>query len=209
MKTPAQNVQYIMADEKFVWSSKQIQTSWILSCKPTETVCTSKMMKLIWICQNTKWFWQDEFIFWVTLTYSTSGALYWMRQLFIIKTNSVKIGCSLSNEHYRLYLGLKMSIEHNSVRRNFLLSASFCWDSRVSFLEMNQKFKIGRTKYFGDSYLEFSFCHFKVFKLHAKLNDAAVAMRSHSGRVPGYCYVYGREPNSCLLGYLTGILFCF
>ena len=32
-----------------------------------------------------------------TLTFSTSGALYWMKQLFIIKTNSVKNGCSLSN----------------------------------------------------------------------------------------------------------------
>ena len=27
----------------------------------------------------------------------TSGALYWMKQLFIIKTNSVKNGCSLSD----------------------------------------------------------------------------------------------------------------
>ena len=32
-----------------------------------------------------------------TSTFFTSGALYWMKQLFIIKTNSVMKGCSLSN----------------------------------------------------------------------------------------------------------------
>ena len=32
-----------------------------------------------------------------TLTFSLSVALYWMKQLFITKTNSVKNGCSFSN----------------------------------------------------------------------------------------------------------------
>ena len=31
-----------------------------------------------------------------TLTFSTSAALYWMKQLFITKTNPVKNGCSVS-----------------------------------------------------------------------------------------------------------------
>ena len=31
------------------------------------------------------------------IDFSTSGALYWIKQLFIIKRNSVKNGCSLSN----------------------------------------------------------------------------------------------------------------
>ena len=30
----------------------------------------------------------------------------------------------------------------------------------------------------------------------------------HSGKGPGYCYMIGRGPNSCLLGHVTGLLFC-
>ena len=58
---------------------------------------------------------------------------------------------------FRLYLGLKMSFEHNSVRKNLFLSACFCWDSRHSLREMDQKFKFGGTIGYGDSYLEFLF----------------------------------------------------
>ena len=39
----------------------------------------------------------SAFTSWATFTFSTSGALYWMKQLSIIKTNTVKNGCSLSN----------------------------------------------------------------------------------------------------------------
>ena len=52
------------------------------------------------------------------------------------------------------------------------------------------------------------FCQFRVFRLHAILNDAAGALRAHSGRGLGYCYMIGRGRNSCLLGHVTGLLFC-
>ena len=42
---------------------------------------------------------------------------------------------------FRLYPGLKMSIEHNSVRKSLFLSGCFCWDSSLSLREMDQKFK--------------------------------------------------------------------
>ena len=109
---------------------------------------------------------------------------------------------------FRLYSGLKMSFENNSVRKNLFLSACFCWDSRLSFSEMDQKIKFGGTIGYGDSYLEFLFRHFKVFRLHAVLHDAAGAVRVDSGKGPGYCYMIGRGPTSCLLGHVTGILFC-
>ena len=67
-----------------------------------------KIMKLIWNWQKTSIFLQNEYISWATLTYSTSGALYWMKQLFIIKTNSVKNGCSLFNEHFSIVPGIKI-----------------------------------------------------------------------------------------------------
>ena len=109
---------------------------------------------------------------------------------------------------FRLYPGFKMSFEHNSVRKNEFLSACFCWDSTLSLREMDQTFKFGGTNGYGDSHLEFRFRHFKVFRLHAILHDAAGAVRAHSGKGPGYCYMIGRGPNSCLLGHVTGLLFC-
>ena len=55
---------------------------------------------------------------------------------------------------FRLYPGLKMSFEHNSVRKYLFLSACFCWDSRLSLPEMDQKFTFGGTIDYGDSYLD-------------------------------------------------------
>ena len=109
---------------------------------------------------------------------------------------------------FRLYPGLKMSFEHNSVRKNLFLSACFCWDSRLSLREMDQNFKFGGTIGYGDSYLDSVFRYSKVFRLHAILHDAAGAVRVHSGKGPGYCYMIGRRPNSCLLGHVTGLLYC-
>ena len=73
---------------------------------------------------------------------------------------------------------------------------------------MDQKFKFGGTIGYGDSHLEFLLRHFKVFRLHAILHDAAGAVRSNSVEGRGYCYMIGRGPNSCLLGHVTGLLFC-
>ena len=87
---------------------------------------------------------------------------------------------------FQLYPAFKLSFEHNSVRKNLFPSACFRWDSRLSLREMDQKFKFGGTVGYGDSYLEL-FRQFKVFKLHALLHDAAVAVRAHSGKSPGYC----------------------
>ena len=109
---------------------------------------------------------------------------------------------------FRLYPGLKVSFEHNSVRKNFFLSACFCWASRLSLREMDQKYDFGGTIGYGNSYLELLFRHFKRFRLRAILYGAAGAVRAHSGKGPGYCYINGRGPSSCLLGHVTGLLFC-
>ena len=87
---------------------------------------------------------------------------------------------------FRLYLGLKMSFERNSVRKNLFLSACFCWDFRLSLREMDQKEKFGGTIGYGDSYLEFLFRHFRIFRLHAILDDAAGAVLAHNGKGPGF-----------------------
>ena len=108
---------------------------------------------------------------------------------------------------FRLYPGLKISLEHNSVCKNLFLSACCCWDSRLSLGEMNQKFKIGGLIGYRNSCLDSVFRYSKVSRLYAKLRDAAGAVRSQSGRGPGYCYLIGRGLNSCLLGHVTGLLF--
>ena len=109
---------------------------------------------------------------------------------------------------FRLYPGLKRTLEHNRVRKNLFLSAYFCWDSELSLRQMNKKFKFGGLIGYGSSYLDSVFCYSKVFRLNAILHDAAGAVRSHTGKGPGYRYMVGRGPNSCLLGHVTGLLFC-
>ena len=110
--------------------------------------------------------------------------------------------------NFRFYPGLNMSFEHNSVPKNVFLSACFCWDFRLSLRDMDHKFKYGGTIGYDDSYLEFLFRQFKVFRLHAILHDAARAVRAHSGKGSGYCYMIERGLFSCLLGHLTGLRFC-
>ena len=109
---------------------------------------------------------------------------------------------------FRLYPGFKMSFEHNTVRKNLFLCAYPCWVSGLSLREMNQKFKIGGLIGYGKSCWDSVFRYSKVFRLHAILHDAAGAVRSHSDKGPDYCYMIGRGPNSCLLGHVTGPLFC-
>ena len=109
---------------------------------------------------------------------------------------------------FRLYPGLKLSIEHNSVRKNLFLCPCFCWDSRLSLREMDQKIKFGGTIGYGESYLDSVFRYTRVFGLHAILHDAAGAVRLQTAEGPGYCYMIGRGPNCCLLGHVTGLLFC-
>ena len=73
---------------------------------------------------------------------------------------------------------------------------------------MDQKVKFGGTIGYGDSYLKFLFRRFKVFRLHAILHYAAATVRAKNGKGPGYCYMIGRGPNSCLLGHVTVLVFC-
>ena len=107
-----------------------------------------------------------------------------------------------------MYPGLKMSFEHNFVRKNLFVSARFCWDSSFFLCELDQKFPFGGLIGNGNSYLDSVFRYSKVLRLHAILHDAAGAVRLETDKGPGYCYMIGRRANSCLLGHVTGLLFC-
>ena len=84
----------------------------------------------------------------------------------------------------------------------------FLCNSRLSLRELDQNFKFGGLIGYGNSYLDSVFRYSKVFRLHAILHDTAGAVRAHSGKGPGYCYMIGRVPNSCLLGHVTVLLYC-
>ena len=73
---------------------------------------------------------------------------------------------------------------------------------------MDHKHKLGGTIGYIDSYSEFLFRHFKVFRLHAILHYATGAVRAHIDKSSVDCYMFGRGPNSCSLGHVTGLLFC-
>ena len=109
---------------------------------------------------------------------------------------------------FRYYLSLKISFRHNSAPKNLFLSACYIWNDKVSLGEMHQKFQFGGPIGYGYSLSDSILCYSKVFRLHAILYDAAGAVRSHTGKGLGYCYTIGQGPKSCLLGHVTGLLFC-
>ena len=102
-----------------------------------------------------------------------------------------------------------MSIQHNSACKNLFLGACCRWDGTLCLCEVDQKFIFGEVVGCDDAYLEFLVRHFKLFRLHAKLHDAAGAVHVGSGKRSGYCYMIGRVQKSSVLGQVTGLLFCF
>ena len=95
----------------------------------------------------------------------------------------------------------------NCTRKNLFLSACYYWYWTISLREVDQKFLHGGKIGNGDSYLNSVFPYSKVFRLHAILHDAAGAVRLQTRKGPGYCYMIGRDPNCCLFGHVTGLLF--
>ena len=71
---------------------------------------------------------------------------------------------------------------------------------------MNRTNEFGGIIGFGDSLLDFIFCHSKLNRQHEILNDAAPAVRLDTGRGPCYFYMIGRGPNGCLLGHVTATI---
>ena len=142
------------------------------------------------------------------MTYSLRGALYWMKQLFIVKVNFINNGRYLSSKHFATLPQSKIQIFSRLYSKKVFLSACYYWNWTFSLREVDQKFlHVGKIGY-GDSYLDSVFRYSKVFRLNAIWHDAAGAARLQTGKGPGYCYMVGRGSNCCLLGHVTGLLFC-
>ena len=158
-KIHAKKEQYIVVGENYVCTS-----SWLLSCTVTETIYTTKLVKSIWTWQKTRSSKQNDYICWVTLTYFSSYAIYWMKQLFIFETFFIRNVCSLSIDGldnlfvlsiFRYHWGVKFSFEHNSAHRNLFLMACRRWDARHSLREMDQNFVFSGAIGYGDLNLAF------------------------------------------------------
>ena len=59
--------------------------------------------------------------------------------------------------NFRLFPGLKLSIEPNIACRNLFLNGCFCWDLTISLREMDHKVIVGGTIGYGGLYLESCF----------------------------------------------------
>ena len=66
-----------------------------------------------------KSFWLGAFTSWVTLTFSLGAALYWMKHLCLIDSNSVANGRSLSWKHFPILFESEFTFRHNSARKIF------------------------------------------------------------------------------------------
>ena len=109
----------------------------------------------------------------------------------------------------RYYLSPILAFRHNSASKNLFLSACNIWNDDASLKEMDQNFPFGGLIGYINSNLDPILCYSKVFRLHQIWHDAGGAVRSHTGKGLGYCYVTGQGPNSCLLGHVTGLFSCF
>ena len=138
-----------------------------------------------------------------------SGLLYWMKQLFVSKTNFVNNGRSSCKETFPILPVIKFVIWTHWCSQKVFSRCMFLLRCYISLRDMDQNFEVGGTIGYGDSFSEFLIRHLIVFRLHAILNDAAQAVKAYSGRRPCYCYMIGWGPNSCLLGHVIGLLFCF
>ena len=111
---------------------------------------------------------------------------------------------------FHCYSGFKFTFpfKKNTARKNLFLAACHCFDPKICLQDMNDLYPHGGLIGYGNSRLDKVFRYSKVFRLHAILHDAAGAVYTERGKGPGYCYMIGRGPNSCLLGHVTGLLFC-
>ena len=106
---------------------------------------------------------------------------------------------------FRLYRGLRCLL---NTKTYFEVQVSFGFQDFLQ-ARWTDKIKFGGISGYADPYLEFLIRHFKLFRLHAILHDAAGSVRALCDESLGYCYKIGRGPKSFLLAHVTGLLFAF
>lgn len=96
----------------------------------------------------------------------------------------------------------------NTKRKNIFLSTCKILDESIDLQTFDQKYPFGGLIGYGNSYMDPILQHSKLFRMHAILHDAAGSVKQTTGNGPGYCYILSQFPSSCLLGHISGLLFC-
>lgn len=96
----------------------------------------------------------------------------------------------------------------NTLRKNYFISACKYIDSSVNLCDINTSCEYGGIIGIGDSCLDYFFKGSKLLRLHAILHDAHGFMKCEYGTGPGYVYAFPFPVSNCLLGHLSGLLFC-
>ena len=104
----------------------------------------------------------------------------------------------------------KPTFEHNSVQKDKMYFYVHVDIKIIDFryVRLTKKVIFGGNHGYGYLYLEFITCRSKNFRLHTKLHDTVGAMLSRSVEGPGYCFMIGPGPISCMLSHVLGLLFC-
>ena len=109
---------------------------------------------------------------------------------------------------FRYYCGRKVSFELTVFKKHFFKVYTGVEMIGFLFFELDEETIFGGIFGYGDWYLDFLFCHSKVFRRHLFLRYAVGAVRSQTFKSLGYRYMIGRGKNSYVLGHVTGLLFC-
>lgn len=112
-------------------------------------------------------------------------------------------------EIIKLFPSIQTNFPMNEKRKNLFLSTCKILDETVDLNKVDMMFPYGGLVGRGNSCLDSIFNKSKLFRLHAILHDAAGSIKSYTEQGPGYCYMHGLLPNCCLMGHITGLLFCF
>ena len=109
---------------------------------------------------------------------------------------------------FNCYSSIFPMFPNNEKRKNCFLAACKIWDQNINLEEIDQNFPHGGLIGYPNSILDFFLARSKVFRSHAILHDSSGAVKATTNQGPGYCYLLPQFPSSCLLGHITGLLFC-
>ena len=112
------------------------------------------------------------------------------------------------NEILRKFVLIRFEFSSSTKRKNCFLCYCIVLDPSINLKEIDQFFSFGDLIGYGNFCMDYFFAKSKVFKLLAKLHDAAGSVKSTTYKGPGYCYVLPRFPSFCFRDQVTGLLFC-
>lgn len=106
------------------------------------------------------------------------------------------------------YAFLQRYFAENTNRKNYFLAACAHIYPKVDLEIVNDVTPYGGIIGVNNSSLDCYLKHFKIFRLHAILHDAAGYMKTVYNKGPGYSYVLPMRWNCCFIGHLSGLPFC-